>query len=149
MQWEGNLQRCRRSFEFIDGARTSRAGARGLDKANRQLARSLNISTETVKTHLKNILARLDVEQRWQAAELARPWARLTNGDAAPRPVYQPRNETSWSLSDRSAPLRDLRKDSFSPFEPSVQTGEMRPTPARRDRGCFASRASRLLLPSR
>jgi len=43
-----------------------------LDQANGQLARSLNISAETVKAHLKNIFAKLDVQQRWQAAELAR-----------------------------------------------------------------------------
>ena len=43
-----------------------------LDQSNNEVARSLNISTETVKTHLKNIFAKLDVQQRWQAAELAR-----------------------------------------------------------------------------
>ncbi len=43
-----------------------------LDQSNKEVARSLNISTETLKTHLKNIFAKLDVQQRWQAAELAR-----------------------------------------------------------------------------
>ena len=43
-----------------------------LDHSNKEVARSLTASTETVKTHLKNILAKLDVPQRWQAAELAR-----------------------------------------------------------------------------
>ena len=43
-----------------------------LDQSNKEVARLLNISTETVKTHLKNIFAKLDVQQRWQAAELAR-----------------------------------------------------------------------------
>ena len=43
-----------------------------LDQSNKEIARSLNISAETVKTHLKNIFVKLDVQQRWQAAELAR-----------------------------------------------------------------------------
>lgn len=43
-----------------------------LDHSNKEVARSLTASTETMKTHLKNILAKLDVPQRWQAAELAR-----------------------------------------------------------------------------
>jgi len=43
-----------------------------LDQSNKEVARSLNVSTETVKTHLKNNFAKLDVQQRWQAAELAR-----------------------------------------------------------------------------
>ena len=43
-----------------------------LDQSNKEVARSLTASTETMKTHLKNILAKLDVPQRWQAAELAR-----------------------------------------------------------------------------
>ena len=43
-----------------------------LDQSNKEVARSLNISTETVKTHLKSIFTELDVQQRWQAAELAR-----------------------------------------------------------------------------
>ncbi|MBV8106933.1 MAG: AAA family ATPase [Hyphomicrobiales bacterium] len=42
-----------------------------LDQSNKEIARSLNISAETVKTHLKNIFVKLDVQQRWQAAELA------------------------------------------------------------------------------
>lgn len=43
-----------------------------LKHSNKGVAWSLTTSTETVKTHLKNILAKLDVPQRWQAAELAR-----------------------------------------------------------------------------
>ena len=46
-----------------------------LDQSNKDVARSLTISTETVKTHLKNIFATLDVQQRRQAAEL--PFASL------------------------------------------------------------------------
>ena len=41
-----------------------------LDQSNKEVARPLNMSTETVKTHLR--FAKLDVQQRWQAAELAR-----------------------------------------------------------------------------
>ena|SRR5208337_1937233 len=43
-----------------------------LDQSNEDVARSLDISTGTVKTHLENTFAKLDVQQRWQAAELAR-----------------------------------------------------------------------------
>ena len=42
-----------------------------LHQSNKEIARSLNISTETVKTHLKNIFAKLDVQQRWQGVVTA------------------------------------------------------------------------------
>jgi NarL family two-component system response regulator LiaR len=39
--------------------------------ANKQIARRLQISEKTVKTHVSNVLAKLDVEDRTQAAVLA------------------------------------------------------------------------------
>ncbi len=41
------------------------------DQSNKK-PRTIAISTETMKTHLKNIFAKLDVQQRGQAPELAR-----------------------------------------------------------------------------
>ncbi len=51
-----------------------------LGQSNKEVARELNISSETVKTHLKNIFLKLDVQQRWQAVALARSLGFLEAG---------------------------------------------------------------------
>ncbi|HUM08277.1 MAG TPA: LuxR C-terminal-related transcriptional regulator [Acidocella sp.] len=51
-----------------------------LGQSNKEVARELNISAETVKTHLKNIFVKLDVQQRWQAVALARALGLLEDG---------------------------------------------------------------------
>ena len=44
--------------------------ARG--QSNKEIAREMNISAETVKTHLKNMFEKLGVQQRSQAVLMAR-----------------------------------------------------------------------------
>lgn len=46
-------------------------------RSNREIARSLNLSEKTVKTHVSNILMKLDLADRTQAAL----WA-VRNGEA-------------------------------------------------------------------
>ena len=43
-----------------------------LGKSNKEVARAMNISAETVKSHLKSTFAKLGVQQRAQAVVLAR-----------------------------------------------------------------------------
>ena len=50
-------------------------------RSNKDIARSMNISAETVKTHLKNIFEKLGVQQRSQAALMARSLG-LMSGEA-------------------------------------------------------------------
>jgi len=37
-------------------------------KSNKQIARDLNVTPETIKSHMKNIFAKLKVDNRAQAA---------------------------------------------------------------------------------
>ncbi|MGO9172060.1 MAG: LuxR C-terminal-related transcriptional regulator [Rhodomicrobium sp.] len=50
-----------------------------LGQSNKEVARSLDISIETVKTHLKNVFTKLGVKQRVQAATLARSFGLIEN----------------------------------------------------------------------
>ena len=46
------------------------------DLTNRAIATSLVISVETVQTHVRHVLQKLEVKSRWQAAEHYKLWER-------------------------------------------------------------------------
>jgi DNA-binding NarL/FixJ family response regulator len=52
-------------------------------ESNHEIARALNLSPETVKTHVRSILARLNARNRLEAAMLYRSWKEPKNIDEA------------------------------------------------------------------
>jgi hypothetical protein len=56
----GSVGRLRRSFRIASG------------NSNKEVARALGVTPETVKTHLKNVFEKLSVERRAQAVARAR-----------------------------------------------------------------------------
>jgi two-component system nitrate/nitrite response regulator NarL len=54
---------------------------------NREVARALNVTENTVKVHLRNILGKLHLQNRHQAAALAREVGIVKDDDGAPLPT--------------------------------------------------------------
>jgi DNA-binding NarL/FixJ family response regulator len=61
--------------------------------ANKEIARRLKLGTETVKTHVSNLLSKLGVQSRTQAALMAVQLGLMTAGEIGRRPSEPSREE--------------------------------------------------------
>jgi RNA polymerase sigma factor (sigma-70 family) len=75
--------------------------------SNREIARDLGLSEHTVRTHITNILAKLGLENRVQAATFAIQRDLVREAELKTEPPSDPSTSESQTLGERSQQIRD------------------------------------------